>query len=154
MIQQRPIVKKLIFSILLPALVLLGNTLFAQDGKALFQSNCATCHNPFKDGTGPALKGVTERIPDTKRLHAWIHNSAAVLATGNKDFTDRFNQFNKTWMTGFGHRLSDAGVDATIKYVETVQPPTPGGGEPGGTGAPANQAPESDSTLLYGILTL
>ena len=153
MTNHRPIVRKLLFSILLLSLVLLGNTLFAQDGKALFQSNCATCHNPFKDGTGPALKGVTERIPDTKLLHEWIHNNAAVLATGNKYFTDLFNRFNKTSMTVFGSSLSDADIDAIIKYVETVQPPTPGGGTPDTQGAP-NQAPESDSTLLYGILTL
>ena len=153
MTNHRPIVRKLLFSILLLSLVLLGNTLFAQDGKALFQSNCATCHNPFKDGTGPALKGVTERIPDTKLLHEWIHNNAAVLATGNKYFNDLFNRFNKTSMTVFGSSLSDADIDAIIKYVETVQPPTPGGGTPETQGAP-NQAPESDSTLLYGILTL
>jgi cytochrome c553 len=149
MTNHRPIVRKLLFSILLLSLVLLGNTLFAQDGKALFQSNCATCHNPFKDGTGPALKGVTERIPDTKLLHEWIHNNAAVLATGNKYFNDLFNRFNKTSMTVFGSSLSDADIDAIIKYVETVQPPTKGPDQ-----GPTNQAPESDSTLLYGILTL
>ena len=154
MTNHRPIVRKLLFSILLLSLVLLGNTLFAQDGKALFQSNCASCHNPFKVITGPALQGVTQRIPDKKLLHEWIHNNAAVLATGNKYFTDLFNQYNKTSMTVFGNSLSDADIDAIINYVETAKPPTPGGGEPGGNGVPANQTPEGDSTLLYGILTL
>jgi cytochrome c553 len=154
MTNHRPIVRKLLFSILLLSLVLLGNTLFAQDGKALFQSNCASCHNPFKVITGPALQGVTQRIPDKKLLHDWIHNNAAVLATGNKYFNDLFNQYNKTSMTVFGNSLSDADIDAIINYVETAKPPTPGGGEPGGTGAPATQTPEGDSTLLYGILTL
>ena len=153
MTNHRPIVRKLLFSILLFSLVLLGNTLFAQDGKALFQSNCASCHNPFKDLTGPALKGVTERVPDTKLLHAWIHNNAAVLASGNKYFNELFQKYNRTSMTVFGSSLSDADIDAILKYVETVQPPTPGGGTPETQGAP-NQTPESDSTLLYGILTL
>src|SRR3984957_5121135 len=153
MTNHRPIVRKLLFSILLFSLVLLGNTLFAQDGKALFQSNCASCHNPFKDLTGPALKGVTERVPDTKLLHAWIHNNAAVLASGNKYFNELFQKYNRTSMTVFGSSLSDADIDAILKYVETVQPPTPGGGTPEAQGAP-NQTPESDSTLLYGILTL
>ena len=58
----------------------------AQDGKALFQSDCASCHNPIKQVTGPALKGVTARVPDQKLLHAWIKNNAAVLASGNKYF--------------------------------------------------------------------
>jgi cytochrome c2 len=31
------------------------------NGRALFKSNCASCHNPTSDGTGPALKGTVER---------------------------------------------------------------------------------------------
>jgi cytochrome c551/c552 len=150
MINQRPIVKKLIFSILLPALVLLGNDLFAQDGKALFQSNCAQCHNPFKVVTGPALRGVTERIPDKALLHAWIHNNQKVLASGNPYFTSLFNQFNKTPMNTFPN-LSDAEIDAILKYVETAPPPTAPGPGPDGPGA---KAEASDNTLLYGVLTL
>jgi cytochrome c551/c552 len=151
MIHQRPIVKKLLFSILLPALVLLGNDLFAQDGKALFQSNCAQCHNPFKVVTGPALKGVTERVPDKALLHSWIKNNQKVLASGNPYFTALFNQFNKTPMNTFPN-LSDVEIDAILKYVETAQPPAaPGGGSPDSPGA---KAEASDNTLLYGVLTL
>jgi cytochrome c551/c552 len=153
MIHQRPIVKKLLFSILLPALVLLGNVLFAQDGHALFQSNCAQCHSPFKQVTGPALKGVTERVPDKALLHAWIHNNQKVLASNNPYFTALYNQFNKTPMNTFPN-LSDAEIDAILKYVETAQPPVtpgPGGGSPDSPGA---KAEASDNTLLYGVLTL
>jgi cytochrome c551/c552 len=47
--------------LLLLAFILLHSfTSVAQpDGKALFQANCAACHNPIKDATGPALKGVS-----------------------------------------------------------------------------------------------
>src|ERR1700722_17714296 len=108
MTNHRPIVRKLFFSILPLSLVLLGNTLFAQDGKALFQSNCASCHNPFKVITGPALQGVTQRIPDKKLLHEWIHNNAAAVVMANKYFSALSNQYNKTTMTVFGNSLSDA----------------------------------------------
>lgn len=149
MTNYRPIVRALLFSILLPSLVLLGNTSYAQDGKALFQSNCATCHNPIKDGTGPALKGITERVPDKALLHAWIHNNNKVLASGNKYFNDLYQARNKTPMNIF-ESLTDAEIDAIVKYVETVQPPssTPDAGSPGAKGT------EGDNTLLYGILTL
>jgi cytochrome c2 len=30
-------------------------------GKAIFMGKCASCHNPLKDGTGPALKGLEDR---------------------------------------------------------------------------------------------
>jgi mono/diheme cytochrome c family protein len=155
MTNHRPIVRKLIFSILLPTLVLLGSTTItkAQDGKALFQSNCASCHNPFKVITGPALQGVTSRVPDKTLLHAWIHNNQKVLASGNPYFTTLFNQYNKTPMNVFPD-LSDKDIDAILNYIETAKPPTAGGagGEP--EGSASAKAAESDNTLLYGILTL
>ena len=148
MTTHRSTVKKVIFSILPLALVLLANTLFAQDGKALFQANCATCHNPYKDGTGPALHGVTQRVPDINLLHAWIRNNTKVLASGNKYFTDLFNSRSKTPMLTFP-ALTDKEIDAILAYVE-LPPPTQG---PGETTSP-QQTPEADNTLLYGILTL
>ncbi|MBS1604650.1 MAG: c-type cytochrome [Bacteroidetes bacterium] len=153
MTNHRPIVRALIFSILLPSLVLLGNTSYAQDGKALFQSNCASCHSPFKVITGPALQGVSSRVPDKNLLHDWIHNNQKVLASGNKYFNDLFVQFNKTPMSTFPN-LSDKEIDAILSYVETAKPPTTaatGGPEAGSSEA---KAQEGDNTLLYGILTL
>lgn len=40
------------------------------EGKALFQENCASCHNPMKDATGPALN--RQLIQD--RSDDWIFN--------------------------------------------------------------------------------
>ncbi len=87
-------------------------------------------------------------MPDKNLLHAWVHNSAQVLASGNPYFNGLFNQYNKTAMTVFGNSLSDKDIDAIINYVETAQPPPPPGpGNPGG------QTEDSDNTLLC-ILTL
>jgi mono/diheme cytochrome c family protein len=153
MINHRPIVRKLLFSILFPSLVLLGNTSFAQDGKALFQTNCASCHSPFKKVLGPALQGVTQRVTDKKLLYDWIHNNQKVLASGNPYFNQLYTDYNKTAMNVFPN-LSDAEIGAILNYVETAKPPTSGPGEgPGGETA-AGKASESDNTLLYGILTL
>ncbi|MDR3714395.1 MAG: c-type cytochrome [Puia sp.] len=148
MINHRPIVKKLFLSILLSTVVVIGNHLFAQDGKALFQSNCASCHNPVKVVTGPALQGVTSRVTDKKLLHDWIHNNQKVLASGNKYFNDLYVQFNKTPMTTFP-ALTDGEIDAILKYVEDYKAPAPTAGGPG-----TSAEPSSDNTLLYGILTL
>jgi cytochrome c2 len=141
-------VKKLISSLLLPALVLFGNNkVFGQDGKALFQANCAQCHNPIRVVTGPALQGVTSRVPDSNLLHAWIKNNQTVLASGNKYFNNLFNQYNKTAMNLFP-TLQDKEIDAILNYVETYKAPSTvvdGGPAP---------AAEGDNTLLYGILTL
>jgi cytochrome c551/c552 len=148
MSHHRSIVKKLFFSILVSTLISTGNSLYAQDGKALFQTNCASCHSPIKIVTGPALKGVTERVPDKKLLHDWIHNNQKVLASGNPYFTSLFNQFNKTPMTIFPS-LTDPEIDAILKYVEDYKVPTIPTDSPAG-----GKATDGDSTLLYGILTL
>jgi cytochrome c551/c552 len=128
-----------------------GNLSIAQDGKALFQGDCASCHNPIKQVTGPALKGVTSRVPDQKLLHAWIRNNAAVLASGNKYFNDLYAQYNKTPMNTFP-QITDAEIDAILKYVETYPDP---GTQKTPVGSPsASGVEESDNSLLYGILTL
>jgi len=121
----------------------------AQDGKALFQANCASCHHPLKDGTGPALKGVDGRVPSQEWLYSWIKNSAAVIASGDKYANDIYNEWGKTAMTAFPS-LSNEDIDAIITYVNSVEPkvakgPTTGGGE----------APSGDgNTWLYVVLTL
>jgi len=152
MIHHRPIVKTFFFSILLSSLVSMGNTGYAQDaakGKALFQTNCASCHSPIKQVLGPALKGVTERVPDKKLLHDWIKNNSKVLQSGNPYFTALYQQFNKAAMNTFPN-LTDADIDDILKYVETYQAPsaTPD------ANAPGTKQEEGDNTLLYGILTL
>ena len=152
MIYHRKTAIKLFLNALFPVLLISGFTVNAQQdinaGKALFSSNCASCHNPLKDGTGPALHGVTERVPDRAKLHAWIKNNQAVLASGDPYFTKLFNERNKTPMNTFTS-LSDADVDNILAYVESVKPV-----EPKGPQGPVDTQDESDNSLLYGILTL
>lgn len=141
-------VKKLISSLLLPALILFSFTVSAQDGKALFQANCAQCHNPIRVVTGPALQGADSRIPDSNLLHAWVHNNRTVLNSGNKYFNDLFNTYGKVAMNTFPN-LTNKEIDAIIKYADDYKAPVAGPGE-----TPVGGATESDNALLYGILTL
>lgn len=62
--------------ILLVAILVLQsfNSIAAPDGKALFQANCAACHNPLKDATGPALQGISGRAPSKEWIYSWIKN--------------------------------------------------------------------------------
>src|SRR5689334_3856343 len=76
MIPCKPILQKLkltfLFFLSFTALKTLG-----QDGKAIFQSKCASCHNIFKPTTGPALGGVLESEyygGDIKKIATWVHN--------------------------------------------------------------------------------
>lgn len=61
------------------------------EGKSLFKSNCASCHNPKADGTGPALQGVTDRWNGAGKykkktpeqwLKVWIKNWHQAVESG------------------------------------------------------------------------
>jgi mono/diheme cytochrome c family protein len=127
----------------------IGNQLNAQDGKALFQQNCASCHAVNKKLTGPALAGVEERWSEKKNLYAWIKNSAAFLKTGDPYANKLYAEYNKVAMNNFPG-LADADIDAILAYIKTV--PAPGAAPAGATSAAPVE--ESDSTLVFGILTL
>ncbi|MGL6068974.1 MAG: c-type cytochrome, partial [Sediminibacterium sp.] len=127
----------------------------AQDGKALFSANCASCHQVHKKLTGPALAGVEDRWPDKKKLHAWIHNSAAFLKTGDAYANNLYNEYNKTAMNAFPN-FTDKEIDAILAYIKSVPAPGAGGAAAGAGAVDPNDAKnaDSDSSLLFGILTL
>jgi len=128
----------------------IGNQLNAQDGKALFSQNCASCHAVNKNLTGPALAGVEDRWAEKKNLYAWIKNSAAYLKTGDPYATKLYNDYNKTAMNLFPS-LTDQDIDAILAYIKTV--PAVGAAPVAGAAAEAPKE-DSDSTLIFGLLTL
>ncbi|MFT3748233.1 MAG: c-type cytochrome [Agriterribacter sp.] len=145
-----PTVKRLFsrsaFVFLFSFLVVSAN---AQDGKALFNQKCATCHSLTKDLTGPALAGFEERGPwsDRKKLYAWIHNPAGFIASD--PYTQGLKDKFKVIMTPFSD-LTEAQIDAIVNYINT---PPPAAATP--TAVPGAAAePQSDNTLLFGVLTL
>jgi cytochrome c551/c552 len=94
----------------------------APDGKALFMSNCASCHNPLKDATGPALQNIDKSFPNKEWGYKWVHNSSALVAAGDPTAVAIFNKFNKTQMTSFP-QFSTEDIDAILKYVDEYKAP-------------------------------
>src|SRR2546423_13183676 len=120
--------------------------LSAQDGKALFQGNCASCHSPFTKFTGPALKGLEERGPwsDRKNLYAWVHNPAGFMA--NDKYTQNLKQeMGGTMMSPFP-QLSEKQIDAIVDYINKVQPPNTN--PPPGPGGET----ENKNWVIFGII--
>ncbi len=150
MIHYRSIAKKVALILSVLTVLCFDQAAFAQDGKALFQQNCASCHAVHKDLTGPKLAGIEERVPDKKLLYDWIRNSQAVLQSGNKYFNDLYVTWNKTAMNLFPN-LSDEEIGAMITYINSVPDPATAKGD---TGGPVQQAAESDNSLIFGVLTL
>src|SRR5581483_5150189 len=79
----------------------------------------------------------------------WVHNSAKVIASGDKTANDIFNKFNKTAMTAFP-QLSNEEIDAILKYVDEYKAPvaaTP-------AAATGGEQPTESNGWLYTIITL
>lgn len=120
----------------------------AQDGKALFSTNCASCHHPLKDVTGPSLKGTLDRVPSQEWLYSWVKNSAALVGSGDKYAVEIYNKYNKQAMTPFPN-LSHEEIDAIFAYVEGFSDKPAGG-----AALAAGPVEETDNTWLYVIITL
>lgn len=110
-----------LFAVLFFTNMVAYNNALAQDGKALFMANCASCHNKDmkSDMTGPALYGVQDRWSKKENLYAWIKNSQAFLKTGDPYATSLFNKFNKSTMTAFPS-LKNEEIDAMLSYIDGV----------------------------------
>jgi cytochrome c551/c552 len=122
----------------------------APDGKALFMSNCASCHNPLKDATGPALQNIDKTFPSKDWGYNWVHNSAAVIASGDATATAIFNKFNKVPMTAFP-QLSKDDIDAILKYVDDFKAPV--AAAPAAATGGGEEAADGNS-WVYTVITL
>lgn len=110
---------------LLLAFILSASFVFAappvEEGKSIFQSRCAACHNINKTLTGPALAGI-----DQRRSMDWIvdfvHSSQTVIKSGDKDAIALFKQFNNIPMPD--HKdLSEAQIKNVVEYIKTESKP-------------------------------
>jgi mono/diheme cytochrome c family protein len=140
----RKIFNKALAALLLLAFLSFSDTVTAADGKALFEANCANCHKPDKDYTGPALKGARERIPKGDWVYKWIAGSNNLNDPYAQDVKKRYNNAQ---MTQFGGQFSKEDVDAILDYVDSYTPIDPK--TDGGSGVQ-----KDDSYLTYGLLTL
>ncbi len=152
----------LIFSLVVFSTI---NTVSAQSiqgdaaaGKAIFNGQCAACHNPLKDGTGPALAGLEERHKwaDHNELLKWINNPAAYMATD--PYTQGLKAKYISLMSGFPS-LNIKDVDNIVAYIndfvaksKVVQPPA--GPDGGGKGGNSNAVIFGVISLILGIIAL
>ncbi len=97
-----------------------GDAVYAQ-GEKVFKGNCASCHKPDKDMTGPALKGAKARWEGKGDIHAWVRNSQAYLKTGNPYAKEIFDAWKSSVMTP--NALTDEEIDAVLHYADTYAPP-------------------------------
>ncbi|MEO6329017.1 MAG: c-type cytochrome [Ginsengibacter sp.] len=125
------------------------NFVFGADGQVIFKTYCASCHKPDVDYTGPALKGARERqaaagLPKDW-VYKWVHNTTSMVIV-DPYAKQLFAKYN-SMMTAFPTLKNDE-IDAVLDWANTytkVEPPKEGN---------PSSSPESDNSLLYGLLTL
>ncbi len=125
--------------------------LFAADGEALFKANCASCHKADAHYVGPALKGAREREPSKDWVYKWIANASAMANTDPYAMKLKA-EAGGVVMTSFPDLKKDE-IDAILDWADKYTKP---GAAP--TGAPGSEtavgeAPSSNNTVLYGVLT-
>lgn len=150
-------------------LLIFSTSLFSQDadpvkGKALFNVNCAACHNLDKKITGPALRGVEARLSDEQGLdrdwiYAWVRNSPAVLKSGDTYANKIYAEYNNTAMTPMP-QLSDEDLNhilaytATEKVIPPLPPPSPNGGSVTDTSGISNEIILGALAILFMLLAI
>ncbi len=100
---------------LLVLFLLSSTTTFAQDGNALFDANCKSCHAINDIVIGPALKDIHKK-KDAEWLRKWIKNSQAMVKAGDPYAVEIFNKYNKTVMPN--QPVNDAEVDAILAWIK------------------------------------
>jgi mono/diheme cytochrome c family protein len=149
------------FVVLLPLVLSLFSTLSlrAQDGKALFKANCASCHYASsKKGTGPGLMGALERIPGGDWKYKWVKNSTALIASGDAYANKIFLENNKSVMSALP-ALTEKEVDAILAYAnpgpdEKKAGPAAAGPGAAGTEVTLNEGKGSVGTTALAVIIL
>ena len=113
-----------------------------EQGKTLFEANCASCHAVHTVVVGPALKDVTKRR-DLPWIKKWVKNPAAVIASGDAYAVKLAGEYKGAGVMSSFASLKETDVEAIMAYVtdESGKTPTtagptqtPGGGNGGGSG--------------------
>jgi len=88
----------------------------AAKGRIHFMQKCATCHNLFKDQTGPSLIGFEERGSWSNRqnLYDWIRNPTAFMK--KNAYARKLKEQYGSMMTAFPD-LTDEEIDNIVAYI-------------------------------------
>jgi cytochrome c2 len=136
-----------IFTILL--LVVFVINFSAQEGEKLFKANCASCHNPVKNATGPKMQGVLQKWIDAgeeELIYKWVQNPSKLYNSGKSKMANAIWDWSPTAMTPQGH-LSREEVESIFTYVDNYAPPVAAVG--GGVSSGDSITTESDSSEYW-----
>ncbi len=88
-----------------------------EEGKKIFTSRCASCHNVNKVVLGPALAGVTERHSEDWIIK-FVHSSQTVIKGGDKAAVTLYEKFNKIPMPDHPD-LTAENIQGILAYIKS-----------------------------------
>ena len=124
-------------------------------GEGLFTANCKACHRVKQKLVGPALASVYERAPSIDWIKSFVHNSSAVIASGDDYANKLYTEYNKTQMTAFSS-LKDADIMNVLAYIkfETEKVDLPPPPPPGQTTTAPAAGTEYLNIILIGMIII
>lgn len=87
------------------------------EGKTIFTSRCAACHNVNKIATGPALAGVSDRR-SIDWIISFVHSSQTMIKNGDKDAIALYEKFNKIPMPDH-QDLTDDNIKSIVEFIKS-----------------------------------
>jgi mono/diheme cytochrome c family protein len=108
----------------------------SEEGKAIFTSRCAACHNLNKVLTGPALAGVHERR-SMDWIVSFVRSSQSMVKQGDQQAVALFEQFNKIPMPDHTD-LTEENIVSIVSYIRE-------------SGSQAVQAPFAKPSRLHPV---
>jgi cytochrome c551/c552 len=110
--------KKIMISIFI---LLAGCAIFSftpvNEGKTIFSSRCASCHNVNKVVVGPALAGVTDRHSE-EWIIKFVHSSQSVIIGGDTAAVRLYEKFNKIPMPDHPD-LTAENIQGILAYIKS-----------------------------------
>jgi len=88
-----------------------------EEGKTIFTTRCAGCHNINKMVVGPALAGVDQRH-SIDWIVNFVHSSQTVIKKGDPAAVDLFNKFNHIQMPDHPD-LTASNIKNVVEYIKT-----------------------------------
>ncbi len=113
--------KKLITGIIVMFIAVNGKAGPAEDGKTIFMSRCAACHNVNKLMTGPALAGVDQRR-SMEWITKFIQSSQSLVKSGDKDAVALYQQFNRVPMPDHPDLTKDH-INSIVEFIKSESKP-------------------------------
>ena len=101
--------------LLLMSIQLLANPL-PEEGRTIFMSRCAACHNVNKQLTGPALAGVQDRH-SIDWIVKFVQSSQTVIKGGDATALALFQKFNKITMPDHPD-LTSENIQNIVEFIK------------------------------------